>query len=115
MGQQFCSLFALPVLLSGDVGANRFVSQAGAQAGADAATMGVARMAGVTGERVTVDVLGTAAIETGAAVAKGDTLKSDSSGRAIPWATSGAKVAIAQEAATGAGQFVEALLIPNAV
>ena len=49
----------------------------------------------------------------GAAVAAGASLKSDASGRAITWVTSGAKIAIALDAATGAGQFIEVLLIPN--
>jgi len=42
-------------------------------------------------------------VESGAAFASGATLQSDASGRAITWA-SGAKVARALEAATGAGQ-----------
>jgi len=67
----------------------------------------------VSGDKIPVDVLGTATIESGAAFSAGATLKSDSSGRAITWVTSGAKVALALEAATAAGQFVEVLLIPN--
>jgi hypothetical protein len=46
-------------------------------------------------------------------VAAGDTIKSDATGRAITWVTSGAKIALALEAATAAGQFIEVLLIPN--
>jgi hypothetical protein len=101
------------VALTGTVSSNRFVTPAGAQAGADANTLGATRSAGVSGERVTVDVIGTAIIEAGAAVAAGATVKSDASGRAITWATSGAKVGLAREAATAAGQMIEVLLMPN--
>lgn len=114
MSQQNIALLGLTVALTGTVSANRFVTPAGAQAGADANALGVARSAGSSGSSVTVDVLGTAVVEAGAAITKGATIKSDASGRAIPWATSGAKVAIALEAAGAAGEFIEVMLIPNA-
>ena len=114
MSQQFISLLALPAVLTGTVAANRFVTPAYAQAGADVNTLGVSRTGGNSGDKVTVDALGTACVEVGAAVTAGNTVKSDASGRAIPWATSGAKVGVALEAATAAGQFIEVLLIPNA-
>jgi hypothetical protein len=53
-------------------------------------------------------------VEAGAAIAAGATVKSDATGRAITWAVSGAKVAVAMEAATAAGQFIEVRLIDNA-
>lgn len=113
MSYQATPVLALPVTLSGTVSAHRFVTPAGAQAGADANTLGVARSAGVSGEKITADVLGTAVVEAGAAVSAGATVKADSSGRAITWATSGAKVGLALQAASGAGVFIEVLLIPN--
>jgi hypothetical protein len=113
MSAQNIALLSLTVALTGTVTANRFVTPAGAQAGADANTLGVSRVAGVSGDAAPVDVLGTAVVEAGAAVSAGASLKSDSSGRAITWATSGAKVGIALEAATAAGQMIEVLLIPN--
>lgn len=113
MSQQAIPLLTLSVLLTGAVAANRFVTPAGVQAGADANTLGVARSAGAIGERVAVDVIGTAVVETGAAVAANATLETDASGRAVTWATSGPKVALALEAASGAGQFIEVLLMPN--
>lgn len=113
MSQQAIAVLSLPLLLSGTVNPNRFVTAAGAQAGADANTFGVCRAGGVSGERQTCDVLGTAMVEAGAAVSAGATVKSDASGRAITWATSGAKVGLALEAATAAGQIIEVLLIPN--
>ncbi len=111
--QQNLALLTLTAALTGTVAANRFVTAAGAQAGADANTLGVCRVAGVSGDKAPVDVIGTAVIESGAAFSAGATLKTDSSGRGITWVTSGGKVALALEAATAAGQFVEVLLIPN--
>ena len=113
MSQQAIPLLALSTVLSGTVAVNRFVTPAGAQAGADANTLGVARTAGISGDRVAVDVLGTAIVEAGAAVAAGATVKADSSGRAITWVTSGAKIGLALQAAGAAGDKIEVLLIPN--
>ncbi|MDH4276405.1 MAG: DUF2190 family protein [Gammaproteobacteria bacterium] len=107
-------LLTLTKTLSGTVAAHRFVTPAGAQAGADAVSQGVTRTAGVSGDKVPMDAIGTTIVETGAAVALNDTLKSDASGRGITWVTSGAKTAMALEAATAAGQFIEVLLLPNA-
>lgn len=112
MSQQNTPLLALPVTLTGTVAANRFLTPAGAQAGAGANTFGAARSAGVAGEKITADVIGTAIVEAGAAVASGATIASDASGRAITWA-SGAKVAQALQAASQAGVMIEVLLIPN--
>lgn len=113
MSAQNIALLTLTLALTGTVSANRFVTPAGAQAGADANTLGSARLAGVSGDKVPVDVLGTATVEAGAAVSAGASIKSDASGRAITWVTSGAKVGIALEAATASGQLIEVLLIPN--
>lgn len=113
MAKQSIPVLSLPVTAAGTIAANRFVTAARAQAGADANTLGVSRTAAVASDQLTVDVLGTATVEAGAAVAAGATIKSDSSGRAITWATSGAKVAIALEAAAASGQLIEVLLIPN--
>lgn len=114
MSKQSISLLALPLLLSGAVSACRFVTPLGAQAGAGVNTLGVTRSDGATGASVTVDVLGTAIVEAGAAVTAGDTLKTDATGRGITWVTSGAKVAVALQAASAAGDFIEVLLVPNA-
>ena len=114
MSQQNISLLSLPVTLTGTVAANRFVTPAGAQAVADSNTLGAARFGGVAGEKITVDVIGTAIVEAGAAITAGATLESDASGRAVTWATAGGKVAIALQAASGAGVMIEVLLLPNA-
>lgn len=114
MAQQSIPVLTKTVILSGTVGQARFITPAGAQAGADANTLGVTRSAGVSGDPVAVDMLGTATVEAGAAVAAGATVKADASGRAITWATSGAKVGVALEASSAAGQFIEVMLVPNA-
>lgn len=113
MATQNIAALSLSYALTGNVAANRFVTVAGAQAGADANALGVARNAGGNGDLVTLDVLGTAIVEAGAGIAKGASLKVDASGRAITWATAGAEVAIALEAASGAGALLEVFLIPN--
>jgi hypothetical protein len=113
MSAQSVALLTLSLALSGNAAAHRFVTPAGAQADADDNTLGVARTAGTTGETIPVDVLGTAVVEAGADFAAGATLKADADGKAIPWDTSGAKVAIALQAAGAAGDLVEVLLIPN--
>jgi hypothetical protein len=113
MSAQSFPCLTLTVTASGTIAANRFVTPAGAQAGADANTLGVGRTAAVSTDKIAVDVLGTAVVEAGAAVAANATVKTDSTGRAITWVTSGAKVGLALQAASAAGEFIEVLLIPN--
>lgn len=108
---------ALPILTltwvaTGAIVAQRFVHVAGDQAAAGENTLGVARSAAASGEKFPVDVLGTVTVEAGGSFSKGDSLKVDADGKAIVWASSGAKVAIALEDGAS-GQLVEVLLIPN--
>lgn len=114
MSKQNIALLSLSIAAVGAIVANRFVTPAGDQAVADENTLGVARSNAADGELLPVDVIGTAVVEAGAAISKGATLKSNAAGKAITWVTSGAKVAIALEAATGDGSFIEVLLIQNA-
>jgi len=114
MTTQNIAVLTLTIALTGTVTANRFVTPVGAQTAADGNAIGVARVSGVSGDKIPVDIDGTAIIEAGAAFAIGATLKSDASGKAITWVTSGGKLAIALEAATAAGQMIEVLLIDNA-
>lgn len=114
MSHQAIALLTLPLTLSGTVAAHRFVTAAGAQTGADGVGIGVALTAGGSGDTVPVVVQGTAVAEAGAAISAGATLKVDGSGRAITWATSGAKVGVALQAAGAAGEFIEVLLLDNA-
>lgn len=112
MSGQNISLLALTGVAAGAINTNRFVTPGFAEAGAGVNTLGVCRQTAVLGDKITVDVLGTAVVEAGAAVSVNDTLASDATGRGITWAA-GAKVALALQAATAAGQMIEVLLIPN--
>lgn len=112
--KQSIPILSLTQALTGTVAANRFTTVAGIQTGADLNALGVSRVGGISGEKITVDVLGTSIVEAGAAVAAGATLKSDATGRGITWVTSGARLGIALEAAGGAGELIEVMLIPNA-
>ena len=114
MSQQAISLLTLTMAASATLVANRFVTPAVAQTGADGVAIGVAATAAASGEKLPVICQGTAVVEAGAAIAAGATLKVDSSGRAITWVTSGAKVGFALEAAAAAGQMIEVLLLDNA-
>ena len=91
MAKNNVAVLTLPITATGTINAHRFVTPAGAQAGADANAIGAARNAAVSGEVLPVDFLGTAIVEAGAAISAGATVKSDSSGRAITWVTSGAR------------------------
>ncbi len=93
--------------------ANRFVTATGAVPAADANVLGVVRQTSLINTAVTVDVLGTAIVEAGAAITAGSTLKVDATGKAITWATSGAKVGLALQAASASGDLIEVLLVQN--
>lgn len=108
------SLLTLTVSAAAALSANRFVTALGAVPAAGAACIGVTRTsAAAAGDRVPVDVIGTAIVETGAAVAAGAAIECDSSGRAITLASGVklARMAPGQAAAAGAGELVEVVLI----
>lgn len=105
-------ILAITLTASAAVTAERLVSYAGAVSVAGAAGPGVVRQTAASGELVTVDVLGTSIVASGAAVAVGDAVESDASGRAIP-KTTGVTRGRALTAATAADQRIEVLLIPN--
>lgn len=113
--QNSLPLLSFTMTAAGVIAANRFVTPAGAQAGAGVNTQGVARMAAAAaGDKITVDAMGTAVIEAGAAITAGSLVESDASGRAITKATGVAVGRLAPgESATAAGQFVEIILLPN--
>lgn len=113
MSTQTIALLKITLQMTGTVTANRFVTPAGILTGADLNAIGVVRSSGVSGDKLTVDVMGTAQVEAGGTIAAGATLKSDSTGRGITWVTSGARVGIALEAGA-VGQMIEVLLLPNA-
>jgi hypothetical protein len=113
MSAQNTALLSLTIAAAGAIAAARFVTPAGAQAGAGANTLGVSRYAaGAAGEKIAVDALGTAVVEAGGAIAANATIGVDANGRAVTYAA-GAKVGLALQAAGAAGEFIEVLLIPN--
>ena len=114
MGKQSLPLLSLPVTASGAIAASRFVTPAGAQAGAGVNTLGVSRFDALDTETLTVDVIGTAIIETGGAIAAGGLIESDAAGKAIAKAAGVAAArALPGQSAAGAGEFIEALLLAN--
>lgn len=111
---QFNSVLAKTLTAAGTIVAERFVSAAGAQISvAGNAAIGVARNAAAAGELVTVDMVGTAIIESGGAISAGVAVKSGADGRALTYDT-GTKAGVALQAATGAGQRIEILLLAQA-
>src|SRR3982751_5102645 len=112
MSQQSRPILPITVAATGNVTKRRFVTVAGVQAGAAARALGVSRTDGVAGDQLTVDVLGTAVVEAGAAVAAGAQVEADASARAITKAA-GVVLGHALEAAGAAGDFIEVLLIAN--
>jgi len=114
MSRQSTSLFARSLRLTATVVANRFVTGLGAQAGAAGNALGVTRTAGVSGDLVSVDIMGSAVVEAGAAIAANALVEADASGRAV---TKSAGVTLGRlapgEVASAAGQFVEVILIQN--
>lgn len=110
------STLTLTVAAAGALAANRFVTQAGAYPAAGGAAFGVTRTsAAAASDLVPVDVQGTAIVESGAAVTLDAPLMVDATGRVVPLSGTGkSPVARAMQAATGAGQPIEVLLVPSA-
>jgi hypothetical protein len=112
MSMQSISILTLSLIAAGAIAKHRFVTHAKAQAGAAANTLGVAKHDAVLNDGLTVDVIGTAIVEAGAAIADGAEIETDASGRAITKAA-GVTTARALQAAAAAGDFIEVLLIQN--
>lgn len=109
------AVLTLTVQAAAAITANRAVTALGAVPAAAAAVAGFARTDAGIGDLLSIDTLGTATAETGAAIAAGAAVEVDNLGRVITLA-SGVKVgrmAPGQAAATAAGQLVEIVLIPN--
>lgn len=113
MSRQFQPILILTLVALGVIAEMRFVTAAGAQAGAAANTAGVSQFAAdAAGDAIPVTALGTAVVETGGAFNAGDPLETDADGKAVVKAA-GPTVARALQASGGAGEFVEVILIPN--
>lgn len=114
MSRQFFSVLNMTVTAVGALTAHRFVGHTGSQAAAAGNALGVARTDAAIGELCPVDVIGTAIVEAGGAIAAGAAVQVDASGRAVTLAA-GEKVGrLAPGAvATQAGDMIEVLLIAN--
>lgn len=107
------SIHAETLRAAGAVVAARLVGFDGAQATvAGQKVLGPAQYAAADGELVAVDAIGTSMVEAGAAIAVGDDLIADAQGRAVPAAGGAGEYVFADalQAATGAGQRIEAIL-----
>lgn len=117
MSQPSISLLALTVVAAGAVAAGRFVNQGGAYPAAGGLPFGVARTsAAAAGDLLPVDVHGTAVVEAGGAITVDAALMVDATGRVVAHDGDGDKHAVARalQAASGAGEFIEVLLVPGA-
>lgn len=112
MSNQNIALLALTFAATGAIVADRFVTGAGAQTVAAGNAIGVARNDAAIGEKFTADVIGTAIVEAGAAVAANALVEADAAGRAVTKAA-GVTLGRALQAAGAAGQKIEVLLIQN--
>lgn len=109
------SAVPLNILATGAIAAKRFVTRAGAQAGAAANTIGVADTAAASGETVLVDHLGITVVECGAILNGSERrLQTDANGRAVAF-TAGPVVAILPPGvtSTAANQEISVILLPN--
>ncbi|MFT4098170.1 MAG: DUF2190 family protein [Rhodoblastus sp.] len=97
-------ILADTVIATAAVARNRFVTLAGAMAGAGALVYGVSSYDAAIGDAFAANIAGHLSVEAGAAVAVGQRVKSDATGRAIPAADNEAAAAMAVRAAAGAGQ-----------
>lgn len=111
---QSIPVLTLSVTASGALTKHRFVGHDGAAAAAAGNTLGVARSDAAVGDVVGVDVLGTAVVEAGAAIAAGAAVEVDANARAV---TKSAGVTVGRLApgasAAAAGDLVEVILIAN--
>lgn len=111
MGQSI-PLLTLTIAAAAAITAERFVGHDGNPAAAAGNTLGVARSEAETGEDFPVDVLGTAVVEAGGAIAVGGAVEVGTAGKAAAQ-SAGVTVARALEEATADGDRIEVLLIAN--
>lgn len=109
---QSTPLLTLTGRASGAVSGGRCVGYNDAQATvAGQVVKGVARSSAADTLNFPIDVKGTTEAESGAAVAVGDALMSDASGRVVLRTATNYIVGYALKAATAAGQYIEVLLV----
>ena len=108
---QKSSVFTMTAVATAAVAANRFIGLlTGAHCAAAAKAQGVSQYPAAIGEAFAVDVLGTAIVEAGGAIAVGGPIKADASGKAVLQAGAGEILGYAVMAASADGQKIEVLL-----
>jgi S-adenosylmethionine synthetase len=108
------SVLALTVQAAATLAANRFIEADGTYPAAGGSALGVTRFAGVSGDQMTVDCLGTAIVEAGGAIAVKGACKVDAAGKVLAHDSTNKIVAMALTAAAADGDLIHVLLIPNA-
>ncbi|MBK8157981.1 MAG: DUF2190 family protein [Rhodospirillaceae bacterium] len=112
MSKQALSVLVLSIAATAVLVKNRFITHAGAVPAAAARCLGVTRTDAAIGDQIAVDVLGTAVVEAGGAIAAGAQVEVDASGRVITKAA-GVVVGSALQQSLALGDSIEVLLIPN--
>jgi hypothetical protein len=109
---QGIALLKVPVILTANATIDRGVSPTGGVPAAGGRCLGPAFNTEVSGNPVSVTVIGTAPWESGGVFARGDKLQVDASGRVVVF-SAGVFVGIALEASTAIGQKPEVFVVPN--
>ncbi|WP_027670082.1 capsid cement protein [Rheinheimera baltica] len=109
---QKISLLTLTVIATAALTAERFVTGAGVTSTAAGNSLGVTRSDAAVGEAAPVDVIGTAVVVAGGAVAVDGLVEVGADGKAVA-KTAGVTVGRALTAAAVDGDRIEVLLIPN--
>lgn len=114
MSRQSLSIFALTVIATAALTAERMVTGAGAVATAAGRALGATRSDAAIGEPTTVDVLGTSLVTAGAAIAADALVEVGAAGKVV---TKAAGVTVGRLApgsvALADGDVVEVILIVN--
>jgi hypothetical protein len=105
-------VLTIGVVASGAIAQYNAVTAAGAVATAAGNAVGFAKTAGASGARVPVQAAGVAIAIAGAAIALGAAVEVGSTGQVVT-KSAGVTVGRALSVATGAGDQVEVLIIPN--
>ncbi|WP_421793518.1 capsid cement protein [Hydrocarboniphaga effusa] len=115
MSAQSLALLTLSVVSASALTGDRFITHAGGVPAAGDNCLGVNRSkADAAGEIVPVDVIGTAVVDSGAAILANALIQTDAQGRAITKAAGATLARMAPgQVATAAGQKIEVLLIVN--
>ena len=109
---QKISILALPVIATAALTAERFATGLGATATAAGRALGVTQTSAAIGQIVAVDVVGTAVVTAGAAIAKDAAIEVGTAGKAVT-KSAGVTVGRALQAAAADGDRIEVLLIQN--